>query len=164
MKLREISLTKGYVTLVDESDYDQLIKRKWYASESGSSEKNVYAVSNGVRADGSTFNLRMHRLLLDPPKGLVVDHINGNTLDNRRANLRICTHRQNLSNTGPRRRGSSRYKGVCWNRSIEKWTASICLHGVNQHLGHFANERDAAMAYNKAAVREHGSFGYLNPL
>jgi len=91
-----------------------------------------------------------------------VDHINGDKLDNRAANLRTCSNAENLRNSKPRARGHSKYKGVSWNKKSQKWVAYICRDGRNTHLGCFDNEHDAAIAYNAASPDFHGQYGRLN--
>lgn len=103
-------------------------------------------------------SVSLHRELTNAPRGLVVDHINGDTLDNRRANLRVCEQRQNLWNGRPHRDGSSRYRGVSRMRRSGTWRAQI----QGKHLGFFRSEEDAARAYNVAAVQRFGEFARPN--
>ena len=102
----------------------------------------------------------LHRLLLSPPDGYEVDHINGNSLDNRRCNLRLCTRQQNNGNQRPRRH-SSIYKGVYWNKEHQKWQAKITVNYRNIDLGRYKDEEAAAEAYAKAARRHFGEFACL---
>lgn len=99
-----------------------------------------------------------HRDLLNPPAGMDVDHINGDPLDNRRANLRVCEHRQNLWNGRPHRDGSSKYRGVSWHKQSGKWRAQI----QGKMLGWFVVEDDAARAYNAEAIKRFGEFARQN--
>ena len=102
----------------------------------------------------------MHKLITGWPR---TDHKNHNGLDNRRENLRPATHTQNQQNTRPRVIvGTSRYKGVCWSKRERKWRAVIKFAGVQRHLGYFADEEDAARAYDAAARKYHGEFACLN--
>jgi hypothetical protein len=91
-----------------------------------------------------------------------VDHINGNGLDNRKSNLRICTHQQNCENSRKRKKSFSKYKGVYWSKNAKKWVAQITIDGKSKHLGYFELEEDAAAAYDKAAVKYFGEFACLN--
>lgn len=143
--------------LLDDSDYDYFSKFKWYLQYSG---KNVYAQTK-ILVGGVFRTTYLHRLITDCPTGMVVDHINGNGLDNRRENLRICTHRDNCRNTDSRT-GTSKYKGVSWHESRNKWTAQIHADGVKYHLGYFMSEVVAAKAYNKAAEEFHEGYARLN--
>jgi hypothetical protein len=98
---------------------------------------------------------------MNPPEGMVVDHINGNGLNNRRSNMRNCTRAQNSANRRPKRGAASPYKGV-FPRPDGKFEASICHDGRKQYLGRFENEIEAARAYDKKAKELHGEFAYLN--
>lgn len=101
----------------------------------------------------------MHRFIMDCPKGMVVDHINGNPMDNRCSNLRICTQAQNsLNNRGPKFSSKSGHKGVYWHKAAQKWCAEVVLDGKKYYLGLFKKKLDAAEAYNKKAKELHDSF------
>ena len=104
----------------------------------------------------------MHRAILNAPKGLLVDHIDGNGLNNRKSNLRLCTFAQNAHNSRPRRNSSSRYKGVCWHKLKKKWTVSIYKGGKRTYLGYYDDEIEAALAYDRKAEELFGEFAYLN--
>lgn len=109
------------------------------------------------------FNARLHRMLLRPPADMVVDHINGDRLDNRRANLRVCTQTENLANGKPHRDGKSKYRGVCFRKREGTWRAQISLGGQkSKYLGQYPTEEEAAMAYDHAARERYGDFARLN--
>lgn len=152
---KEVQLTKGKVALVDDEDYEMLI-------------------GLGVRwciNDGYAFNSvygRMHRLLLSAPKNTMVDHINGDKLDNRKENLRFATNSQNQANRKVSR-GVSNFKGVTWQKrtydaSRGYWKAQIVVNGELIYLGKYETDLDAARAYNEAAVKFFGEFAHLNDL
>lgn len=141
---------KKFTILVDEADFGFLSQRHWNVDAKGYAR--CYAAGRYVK---------MHRLLLDPPPDLVVDHINGNTVDNRRQNLRACTCAENLRNAAPRV-GSSRFKGVSRKKRRRQWYARIREGGKVRHLGAFELEADAARAYDKAAIERFGEFARLN--
>ncbi|MHC4574071.1 MAG: HNH endonuclease [Planctomycetota bacterium] len=103
----------------------------------------------------------MHREICCAPRGVVVDHIDGNGLNNRKSNLRLCTVRQNLWNRRPAG-GTSLYKGVCWRAEKKKWAARITCRDRRHHLGYFDTEMEAADAYDKKAAALFGEFAYLN--
>jgi hypothetical protein len=110
---------------------------------------------------------RLHRWVMREPKGLIVDHINGNKRDARKSNLRVCTAKQNTANIGKKKvtpsgkTPTSRYKGVCLNRN-GKWQAQIKSGGASMYLGSYETEEAAARAYDAAAVGLHGEYAKLN--
>lgn len=149
--MRQIPLTRGLLTTVDEADYWWLVRRKWYAAKRG---QHYYAYT-GKRTP-------MARLLTNAPVGLVVDHINGDTLDNRRSNLRVCTQRENKLNTGPRRNSKSGYRGVTYKAHAKAWMAQIQEHGRFNFLGYYKTPEAAAEAYDGKAIELRGEFARLN--
>lgn len=151
--MKEIPLTKGLVALVDDEDYEFLSQYKWYPLKS---QNTHYAWS---KKHG-----RMHHKIVSLEPGKQIDHRNGNGLDNRRANLRLCTRSQNQWNQLPRQGTSSRFKGVCWINRDNRWRAQIKLKDKRVYLGNYTSEIDAATAYNDAATRHYGDFACLNPL
>ena len=145
--MKEILLTQGKVALVDDEDYKELSKVKWYVKKYG---KTSYAARNTPRKDGKQMTIRMHRVILPPPVGKEIDHINGDGLDNRRENLRIVSHRENGQNRHERK--TSKYPGVSWHKSRNKWSAQIRISGKLKYLGLFDDEWDAYKTYMKACV------------
>ena len=109
--------------------------------------------------DGRNVTIRMHRLIASPAAGMVVDHIDGNGLNNTRANLRICRHIDNIRNQA-KRPGSSQFKGV--HRRKNRWGAMIYKDKALHFLGSFLNEIDAAKAYDVAAIEAFGAFARIN--
>lgn len=116
-----------------------------------------------VRRKSHGRQVYLHRLILGAPVGQMVDHINGDGLDNRRFNLRLCSHAENARNCQLAKNNRSGFKGVC-KASRNRWTAQIRVNGQHVYLGHFDDPRVAAHAYNRAAVELHGEFARLNPL
>ena len=97
------------------------------------------------------------------PKNTVVDHINHNTLDNRKCNLRICTHQESMMNSESRI-GRSKYKGVWFSKDKNKWVAELRKNNKKIHIGYFKNEKEAAKAYNKLAIELFGQYVHLNKI
>ena len=151
---RRIPLTKGKFALVDAEDYYRLAKFNWHAKLGSTT---MYAAR---RAGGKM--IKMHRLIMDAPSHLVVDHIDHNGLNNARSNLRLCTIAQNSRNMLSNNGSTSKYKGVCWHKTKKKWAATIQFNKKTYHLGHFEDEIDAAKAYDKKAKELFGEFAYLN--
>ena len=152
-EVRYIPLTKGKFAIVDAADYERLNRYKWCAMKGGA---KLYACRTTGRR-----TILMHRFLMNPPKGMVVDHIDGNGLNNRRSNLRICTHQQNMCNTRPKGKGS-RYKGVCWDKNRKQWIVVVRCGERHVHVGRFDDETEAARAYDRKAFELFGEYAYLN--
>lgn len=154
-----IALTQGFVAIVDDEDYPALAQYKWCAAvENG----RPYA-TRGVRIDGRTKNVRMHRVILDPPSHLYVDHVNGDTLDNRRRNIRICTPGENVCNRRVQYNNPTGFKGVLRNpKTGLPFIVRIRFNGISKHVGTFATAEAAARAYDTAARDLHGRFARLN--
>lgn len=151
---REIPLTRGYVALVDAEDYEWISAHRWYAhvGENG----HVYAMRGG----GGSSEVRMHREIVGAEKHQLVDHRSGDTLDNRRSNLRTCNRSENAWNRAASRGSSSGFKGV--SRHGRRWRAQIYVNGHRHSLGVFSEPEDAASAYDAAARDLHGEFARLN--
>jgi hypothetical protein len=145
----------GRVALVDDADYDLVMAYRWYSHRGN--RGGLYAVGATRRPDGRRAWIRMHILIMGR-KG--IDHRNGDGLDNQRSNLRLATGSQNNANQRPTEGHASRFKGV--GRRRQRWRAYIHVQGVFRSLGQFANEEDAARAYDTAALATWGEFAYLN--
>jgi len=158
--VREIPLTEGHVALVDEADYEAVAAYRWRALIRPTS-RTVYA-QRVTSSDGKKSTLLLHRFLVKAPKGLEVDHIDGNGLNNTRANLRVGTHAENMRNRRRRCDNSSGYIGVHWHKRDRKWVARITLHGKLKSLGYFDTPEDAARARDAAAIELHGEYARLN--
>lgn len=149
--MKKIPLTQGKFAIVDDVDYERLSKFKWYCH------------CGYARRMGDGKAIHMHREILSPPDGFIIDHANGNRLDNRRENIRICTFAQNTQNAERRSDNSSGYKGVSWHTN-KKWRTQIIVNGKVTHVGMFSNIIDAARAYNEAAIKYYGEFAKLNEI
>lgn len=159
----EIALTQGYTTVIDAADADMVTLRRWCATVTAAGY--VYAMRRQRGLDSVRRPVMLHRVILEAPDGYDVDHINGDTLDNRRGNLRLATRQQNTANGRRRKEGaSSQYRGVFLDHRGRKWRAQIREDGRQRSLGAFDTEEAAARAYNEEAVRIYGPFARLNPI
>ncbi len=152
---KKIQITDSKVALVDDEDFEHVNQFKWKLQKKGRHRNIFYAIRfDYEKTSPGNYNLEaifMHRFILNPPKGTDVDHINGDGLDNRRSNLRVVTHRQNLQNRHVKK--TSKYPGVYWHKRDRKWCSQIYVNGEKKHLGNFKNEERAFRAY-KNAVHE----------
>ncbi|MGA2172051.1 MAG: AP2 domain-containing protein [Sedimentisphaerales bacterium] len=156
---RRIYLGEGEWTIVETGDYYQLGDLNWYLNGTG---WNLYAVRNKKVGPKRTKMVYLHREIMNHPDKLLVDHRNRNSLDNRRSNLRLATHAQNIHNREKRKNTVSRFIGVTLNKRGGKWYARIRSKGKTIYLGSFNNEIEAAKAYDEAAKKYHGEFAILN--
>jgi hypothetical protein len=150
---RIIALSKGQFAIVDAADFYWLSRFKWHCAITNNSAYAHHCFGGK--------NMSMHRVIMKPGPDLVVDHIDGNGLNNTRGNLRICTKKQNIYNRKGRGK-TSQYKGICRQKQSKKWYAQIKYNGKQIHLGCFEREIDAAKAYDEKALQLFGEFAYLN--
>lgn len=170
--MKIIPLTRGYVALVDDEDYEKLSAYKWFAhignhlkfsDPESAGKKLVYAARNRPTVNGRRGMLQMHREILGlGPKDPNVDHADTNGLNNQRYNLRKADQAQNNANASPRQGETSRYKGVSFDLETGKWRAVIYFRGARRFIGRFRDEVDAAQAYNLAAEELFGEFARFN--
>jgi len=140
--------------VVDPEDYDRLCDMGyWYVS-------NGYAITNIKKADGKRTSLYMHHAVLDfkydPNVDAVVDHINGDKLNNCKYNLQKITQQENVIKQKKRKDNTSGYRGVSWNKASGKWKAYIQVDGKQKHLGYFKELEDAVRAYKEAELKYYG--------
>lgn len=135
-------------TILDLEDFERLHDFRFYLMGA-----RYAAIKPGVKY------VQLHKLIVAHP---IVDHINRDPLDNRKANLRASTHSQNSMNKSKQSDNKSGFKGVCWDKNTQKWRADIMVNGIRRFLGRFIEVLDAAKAYNQAAVELHGEFAVLN--
>jgi hypothetical protein len=147
---KKVPLANGQFAIVDDEDFELVSRFKWHLLKMHNKPIG-YAVSN----------VRMHRLIIDVPHDMYVDHINGDPLDNRRCNLRICTNSQNQQNTASRG-GSSKYKGVSFNKKSGKWKAAFLFEGRHYYCGLWDCEDKAARAVDKKRGEVCGTFASKN--
>lgn len=152
--MKQIPLTKGRFAIVDDEDFERVNAVKWKLNNCG------YAVRNLPRDGGPRGQEMLHRTVLGLAKGdpMQADHINGDTLDNRRSNLRVCTQKQNAQNRRVTSRSKSGVKGVYQRTGSAAWIASITANGKKHNLGRFLTIDEARVAYSRAALQLHGEF------
>lgn len=160
--MKKILLTQGLVALVDDRDWGLVSGYNWFAMKS---TKTYYALTNSSRSldsEGRQNKIRMHRLIMGAKLGEVIDHRDGNGLNNSRSNLRFATKSQNNRNSRLRADNSSGYKGVYWDRINNKWKAQIRMDGKRIGLGYFMTKEEAAIAYDEAATFYFNEFARTN--
>lgn len=155
----EVPLSRGLVAIVDDEDAAAVLAAgKWSATRSPSN-RTWYAVRPLRGDDGVRRLVKLHTYLTGWP---LVDHRNGDGLDNRRANLRPATHAENSRNVARRADNTSGHKGVSWAPHTNRWRALIVVDGRRTHLGYYPDPVDAARAYDAAAIEQHGDYAALN--
>ena len=150
--MKKIPLTQGRFAIVDDDQFAELRQHNWHLHSKG------YAARECVVA-GRTSYMFMHRVIAGTPKGMETDHINGDKLDNRFKNLRVCTKSENMRNRGKQRDNKSGFKGVYFQKLKGKFASQIRLHGKVTCLGLYSTAADAHAAYCAASARIHGEFG-----
>lgn len=153
--MKTIILSTGETVLVDAETYEWARNKKWQLHTDG------YAHRGARRSDGRLTTVKMHREILGALPGQLVDHVNGNKLDNRKENLRFCSKTENGWNRPEQKNNTSGYKGV-YATPYGRWTAQTRLNKKLVYLGTFATKEEAAEAYNQAALKHHGPFAKLN--
>lgn len=152
--MKKIKMYGGYFAMVDDKDFDFLNKYTWSLSKHG----------DLVYARNCKLNVRMHRLIMGAKKSQIVDHIDGDGLNNTRSNLRFCNRSQNIANQRKKAGAASKYKGV--SRSSRKnpirWVTRLQKNKKTVFVGQFKSEKEAAIAYNSAAKKMFGEFARLN--
>ncbi len=161
--MKHISLTMGFVTLVDDEDHERLSKHKWRA-QVDSTTGNVYACRHVAAGVMKQRTVMMHREILglqygDPRKG---DHkFRVATLDNQRSNLRIVTAGESVLNRGLNKNNKSGFRGVC--RARNSWVAQIIFKNKTQYIGSYKTPQEASIAYSYMAAHLFGEFAQIDP-
>lgn len=160
--MKKIPLTQGKFAIVDDEDYERIVAMgSWHFNNGYASSSLAYKKPNGKWGKKTLY---MHRAImhLDFLDKRLIDHINHDRLDNRRKNLRICSHLQNIRNSKKQKNNTSGYKGVSFNKNSQKFRAQIRFNNKNMCIGSFECPKEAAKAYNEAALKYHGEFANLN--
>lgn len=153
--MKVIPLTQGKEVIVDDEDYEYLNQWKWFF-------KKGYPARNITISKNKRKTIFLYNILLNPEPGYIIDHIDGNPLNNLKSNLRLTTKSQNNQNRTKSKFKSSKYKGVSWYKKLNKWRAFISVNYKFKHIGLFESEVDAAKAYNTAALTYFKDYAKLN--
>jgi hypothetical protein len=157
----KIPLTQGKEAIIDEEDFELVNQYSWCLSGTGYAIRGIYYPETK-----KTSSIRMHRFILSAPKRMEVDHINGNRLDNRKENLRLCYNKENNRNKKKNRNNTSGFKGVTERKTVGgvRWLAQICNDNQAIFLGSFSSKLEAAEAHDKAAKELFGDFAKTNKM
>lgn len=157
--MKIISLTRGMVTMVDDDDYDFLIRWKWHSLKG----RNTFYAARGYynRDIKNMSKIFMHNVLLPKKDGLLVDHKDMDGLNNQKSNLRYATKGENMRNI--RHRGKSKYRGVTEMKvGLKRWMAQITIDKKKINIGYFYSETEAAIAYNEYLIKTNDKFSIIN--
>lgn len=159
--MKRVPLTRGKYAIVDNEDFERVSKLKWhFLNTGGGYAKHTYYLGDYKQKD-----ITLHRFIINAPEGVEVDHINGNGLDNRKCNLRLCNRTENTWHTSIRSHNTHGFKGVSYNNTgkrIRRYKGRIRVNNKVYHLGYFLTAEEAAHAYDEAAKKYHGEFALLN--
>lgn len=152
--MKEITLTKGKIALVDDEDYGRLCDYSWYYRHG---RQTGYAARKDSDGDNPNAQVFMHVQIMRYPD-MIIDHIDGNGLNNQKTNLRLVTNQQNMFNLP----AQGKYKGVCWSNHHGKFKAQIMVDKKKINLGYFDTDVEPALVYNEAATKYFGEYARLN--
>lgn len=150
--MKIIPLNKGKEALVDDEDFDMLSRYHWYCDV------------HGYVRTSTPYKMYMHRLIMNPPKNMQIDHSDNNRLNNQRSNLRICSESQNRMNAQLRKTSKSGYKGVSWTTEKQRWKVQLRKDGKNVVSKYFQDKHEAARYYNQKAIEFFGDYAWLNTI
>lgn len=161
--MREIPLTQGKIAVVDDEDYAALSMHKWSVLKVHQANRALYYAKCQVSEGSVHRTILMHRQVMGDPGDVLIDHRDGDGLNNKRTNLRECSHSQNHQNgNSTHLNKTSRFKGVNWDVSHQRWLARICVSGKQISLGRFKKEVEAAEVYDNAARIHFREFARTN--
>lgn len=158
--IKFVELSRGFYSFVDDEDFEKISKISWYYAPK---HTNSYALGR-IRKNNKWIGTSMHRHILRVAKGSFVDHINGNGLDNRKCNLRICTLSNNQWNRRKLKGKYSKYKGVTFDKTVGTWQATLMVNYKRVFSRRFKTQEAAAEAYNKKALEMFGEYACLNKI
>lgn len=159
--MKKILLRNGNYAIVDDEDYSMLSKLTWKLGKAQDGTPTIFSIN--YFKQGATFKqIKMHNLIVDPPKKHYIFHRNRNPLDNTKGNLKILNSSQHEVTKPPQSNNQTGLKGVSWHTRFKKWQATIQVNGRKLYLGRFIDIRDAANAYNEAALKHYGDYAYTN--
>ncbi|UCC99622.1 MAG: hypothetical protein JSW66_06995, partial [Phycisphaerales bacterium] len=151
---------RGQYAIVDVNDFEWLNQYKWHCSRYGYAKRSV---TESTDQGSRQVDAYMHKVVCPAPAGRLTDHINRSKLDNRKANLRPATRKQNTWNrTTKRGKGKTAYTGISWKKDVKKWRVRLTVNGQRQTFGYYADEVEAARAYDRLAKKYRGEFAVLN--
>lgn len=151
--MKTIPLTQGNFAIVDDDDYEELSRYRWYYAKVGYAARRIGSPGKIVY---------MHRVIMKTPEGMSTDHVNHNKLDNQKQNLRTCSRSENMRNQVLQMRNKTGFKGVDWVGGYAGWRARIKIFRKQHLVGRFQSKEEAARAYDQAAIRLHGEFALTN--
>lgn len=162
--MKEIQLSMGKVALIDDEDFELVCQYNWSILSGSKMGKDKFYAKAHIKKQKPYRKILMHRLIMGLCFGhnLTVDHIDGDGLNNRRSNLRVCTMNENSKNRPIPKANSSGFKGVSWDKSRDMWESYIKVEYKKIHLGRYKDILQAASAYNDAAIKYFGEFARLN--
>lgn len=146
-----------YEILIDNEDWDKIKDIRLRILKQ---DNDKFRVAGRLKGSKKTFYL--HRFIMNASINDQVDHIDGNPLNNKKENLRICSNKENSKSQSIRKRNTSGYKGVTWDKQRSKWKAQITINYKHKSLGFFNSKEDAALCYNEGAIKYFGEFALLN--
>jgi len=156
--MKKIELTNGGFTLIDDEDYEKVSLYKWRRDSLANHVVRTFGPKNKRRL------IRLHRYVMNAISGQIIDHIDGNVLNNQKTNLRIANKSTNGMNRNKQCNNKSGYKGVCFHKPANKWVAQLVVNGIKVLNSFHTTKEDAARAYNEAAIKYHGEFAKLNKI
>lgn len=158
--MKKIKLSRGKFAIVDDEDFEFLSQWKWHCTTLGYAARGKHIKVSKNKYTNQM--ILMHREIIAADKNVITDHINGNTLDNRKKNLRSCTRAQNGCNRNKISKSKYRFKGISFDKRYNTWQAHITINGKKKHLGSFKTDSAAAVSYNEGAKKAFGEFARLN--